>query len=101
MLLHHYRRRIIYGIELVRNVRDYLLGIDKKPIYLTSNTVGGCSSKLISDWWIDRWLLKRIQSDSVLEQAERQNLTYPIRHGARVVLPDIESDQVSLFPDLE
>jgi len=86
-LLQHGRRRIIYGVSLVSNLRDYLLGIDKTPRYLVSPDLGADATQKIAAWWRKRWLQMRIASDEVLADVARHTLIHPIRHGARVVLP--------------
>lgn len=99
-LLKHGRQRIVYGVPLVRNLREYLLGMDAEPEYMFRLERAEESVEEIAAWWTERWLQMRINSDDVLERVERHTLVRPIRHGARVVLPRVEDDQVSLFDDL-
>src|SRR5262249_4974447 len=33
-LLHHGSPRLVYGVRLVENVREYLLGMERRPRYL-------------------------------------------------------------------
>ncbi len=98
-LLKHGRRRIVYGVPLVRNLREFLLGMDSKPEYMFDLCAPGRSTGEIGSWWIERWLSKRIESDEVLSRVEQHTLIHPIRHGARVVLPRVDDDQKSLFDD--
>lgn len=93
-LLKHGRQRIVYGIKLIRNLKEFLLGLDAVPEYLIDlkNPAGG--TEAIVKWWTERWLLKRIRSDQVLAHLDQQLLVRPIRHGARVVLPEVESTHV-------
>lgn len=104
VLLRHGRQRIVYGVPLVRNLREFLLGMDDEPDYLFDISMPKKSTELISRWWVERWLSKRIESDDVLERVAHhtliRNLGHGIRHGARVQLPLVENDQVSLFDDL-
>lgn len=86
-LLRHRRPRLIYGVSLVDNLLPYLLGVDKEPHYLFRHTMTD-DTRLIIDWWYERWLSKRILSDEVLESIQRHSLDRPVRHGARVALPD-------------
>jgi hypothetical protein len=44
-----------------------------------------------------RWLARRIENDDVLRAVEEHTLVYPIEHGARVRLPEIDEDQLGLF----
>ena len=41
----------------------------------------------IADWWGNRWLLPRIQSDEILERVAQHTVELPTQHGARVILP--------------
>lgn len=97
VLLRHHRQRIVYGISLVRNTRNFLLGIDTEPDYLIPVEDGPGQSKAVARWWRDRWLRGRIQSDEVLAAVEQHTLVRPIRHGARVRLTPAPVEQVDLF----
>jgi hypothetical protein len=44
-------------------------------------------------------LSKRIDRDDVLEKVERETLVHPIKHGARLRLPSVNTDQLLLFED--
>ena len=85
-LLRHGRRRIVYGVTLVRNTREFLLGLEDTPDYLFSLS-GAKATAAISEWWRERWLSRRIERDPVLEDVEAHTLVRPVRHGARVDLP--------------
>ena len=101
-LLQHGRHRIIYGIPLVRNLHEYLIGMDDQPDFVFS-CKGKEATRIVSDWWLERWLSKRIERDDALERVAANHLTYPVRHGARVELPKTKFDdkQLSLFDDLD
>ena len=86
VLLRHGRKRIVYGIPLIRNLRKYLLGMDDTPDFLFSFP-GAKATRLVSNWWIERWLSKRIDRDTALDDVAANTLVSPIRHGARVVPP--------------
>jgi hypothetical protein len=86
-LLKHGRQRIVYGVTLVRNTRDFLLGIDDKPRYRFDPREGQAGTGAIADWWKARWLRNRIASDDVLAAVAGHTPVHPIRHGARVFLP--------------
>ncbi len=86
-LLRHRRPRIVYGVALVGNLLPYLLGIDREPHYLFRRNVANDTAR-ICNWWYERWLRKRLLSEEVLEALERHRLDRPVRHGARVTLPD-------------
>ena len=99
-LLQHGRQRIVYGVPVVRNLREFLLGMDDEPDYLFDLAEPERSTDEIGRWWTERWLRKRIQSDEVLTRVEQHTLVRPIRHGARVVLPRVDDGQATLFDDL-
>lgn len=98
-LLQHGRQRIVYGVPLVRNLREFLLGLDEEPDYLVDLKNPTGSSGIIVDWWMQRWLAKRVMKDEILARVEEHNLVRPIRHGARVDLPTLASEQEQLFDD--
>ena len=99
ILLQHGRQRIVYGVPVVRNLREFLLGMDDEPEYLFAMNDPERSTEEIGRWWTERWLRKRIESDDVLARVEQHTLVRPIRHGARVVLPDIDDGQATLFEE--
>ena len=84
-LLQHQRRRTVYGVSLVQNLRDYLIGLDKRPKYVYS-TADADGDEPIVAWWRHRWLRGRINSDAVLERVAENQHVHPIRHGARVAI---------------
>jgi hypothetical protein len=91
-LLNHGDRRIIYGVPLVTNFREILLGLESVPKRIFPDEPPLASTKRIADFWIRRWLSPRIENDGVLAQVAQHNLLYPIRHGARVILPPLPDD---------
>ena len=100
VLLKHGRQRIVYGVPVVRNLREFLLGMDDEPEYFFDLDEPERSTKEIGRWWAERWLSMRIESDDILARIEQHTLVRPIRHGARVVLPSIDDDQGTLFDEL-
>ncbi len=91
-LLQHRRQRIVYGVPLVTNLRDYLLGLDQEPDYRYRSNVAKDVER-VSDWWEERWLRNRVQSHSVLEDVRRHTNPPSGGHGARVVLPPVEDSE--------
>jgi hypothetical protein len=87
ILLRHGNKRIIYGIPLARNFRRVLLGLDDRPNYLLGLDDPHAKTDRLSDFWRRRWLSGRIDNASVLQEVQSHQLSYPVRHGARVVLP--------------
>ena len=101
VLLRHGRKRIVYGVPLIRNLREYLLGMDDTPDFLFS-CPGAKATHIVSNWWIERWLSKRIDRDAALDDVAANTLVSPVRHGARVVLPKTsDQEHQSFFEDLE
>ncbi len=90
----HHRRRVVYAVSLISNLRDYLLGFDSEPKYLaaTGNEEGATIG--IAEWWRERWLRRRIFSDEVLNAVAMNTLVRPIRHGARVAVPQRDEQQL-------
>lgn len=101
-LLQHGRRRIVYGVPLVRNLREFLVGMDQEPDYLLDMTTPKQGTTALVRWWSERWLSRRIMNDEVLARLEEHTLVRPIRHGARVALPTVDDgrEHPDLFDDL-
>lgn len=85
-LLKHGRERILYGVPLVKNLRDYSLGIDSEPEYLL-DPVPTNSGSSVAMWWTQRWARNRASQVHVLASMREHRLVRPVRHGARVPLP--------------
>lgn len=96
LLLRHYRQRVVYGVSLVRNLWSYLIGMSTRPEYLVPAQPGGKVTAGIAAWWRERWLRGRIQNDAVLEEVAKHTHIRPIRHGARVPVPD--HSPIASFP---
>jgi hypothetical protein len=92
----HGNSRIVYVIKLADNFRDFLLGLTSKPSYLFSLRLSSKGTKAIAQYWYKRWLLKRIESQTYLDEVGKHTLAYPITHEARVNLP-ANDDNLSLF----
>jgi hypothetical protein len=95
-LLRHGRRRIVYGITLIENTREFLIGLDRSPKYLIPPKDGATASRRIATYWKGRWLKRRVESEEVLAAVERHTLAYPISHGARV--KRLLDDRQDVFP---
>ena len=100
-LLNHGAPRLVYAVNLVKNLREYLLGIDARPKYMVSSREAQSVREQVVRWWLDRWVAKRIQRPEVLERMAAHCLVHPIRHGARVKLPRTDLEQHLLFDDWE
>lgn len=99
MLLDHGAPRLVYGVPLISNLTDYLLGIDKTPHYLIPMKRGEEATATIGRWWYERWSKNRVQKDGVLDEIEKQTLVYPIQHAAKVKLPPQLVEEPLLFND--
>ncbi|HVL68776.1 MAG TPA: Druantia anti-phage system protein DruA [Vicinamibacterales bacterium] len=91
LLLQHGSPRLVYGIPLAKNFREILLGVQSRPSYLVPD--GSDAANRIVDFWFTRWVVKRIQNEEVLTAVASHSLASPVRHGARVVLPDDDSNE--------
>lgn len=85
-LLKHGRERILYGVPLVENVRNYSLGIDPDPSYLLDPGQND-DGQAVAEWWFERWARNRAAQDTVRESMRQHRLVRPVKHGARVPLP--------------
>ncbi len=92
-ILNHGGPRLVYGVELTRNSRAYLLGLDRHPRYVLVRKNPQQMTRQIAEWWIKRWMLGRIEKKDVVERVARHNFIHPIRHGARVPLPNPDLEQ--------
>jgi hypothetical protein len=91
-LMKHGRQRIVYGVSLVSNLLPYLMAVEMDPKYLFRQNAGNDVAR-ISEWWMKRWLSKRICSEQVLDAVSMNLLNRPVQHGARVVINKVaESD---------
>jgi hypothetical protein len=98
-LLVHGQKKCVYGATLVdySTLRDYLLGIVGKPRYMVPKANPRRTSERMANWWFERWARDRSRRPDVLERIRSHAIVYPIRHGARVDLPEANVDQLSLF----
>ncbi|MBC9937033.1 MULTISPECIES: Druantia anti-phage system protein DruA [unclassified Leucobacter] len=94
-LLKHGRERILYGVPLVENLRDYSIGLDTEPEYLIDSDLNDADER-VSAWWLERWATKRAAQPAVQDSMRANHLVRPVRHGARVQLPlEEESDWIN------
>jgi hypothetical protein len=96
-ILTHGAPRIVYGVDLISNLTEYILGIQKKPKYYLPRQSARHASNRISLWWLERWVCRKIERKDVLDKIARHTLVHPIRHRARVELPQAETEQGLLF----
>lgn len=96
-ILTHGIGKCLYGVPLVRNLADYLLGLDDIPDYKFSLASPRKSSQQIASWWFQRWASHRAVREDVLDSIAKETLVYPIRHSARIVMPLEDESQLSLI----
>jgi len=92
ILLRHGAPRVVYGIPLARNFREFLFGLTETPDYLLPQTEPRRGTEMIIDWWRARWLARRVMRDDVRSRVAGHRLSLPVRHGARVPLPPLSPD---------
>jgi hypothetical protein len=95
LLLQHGSPRIVYAIPVASNFREVLLGRSRNPAYKLPNA--SIATEGIANYWRERWLAKRIERADVIDNVATHALTYPITHGARVVLPELPEEADTLF----
>ena len=82
--------------------RTFFSGALNKPRYFFPFDDSAEVTRKIGDYWIERWLSRRIERDEVLREVELHTLVYPVTHGARIALPPIgDEDDMPLFRLLE
>lgn len=92
IILKHGNRRIVYGVALASNFREVLFGFEKNPAYLIQDENAEESTEKLIDYWLKRWLQNRIKNSRILEEVGKHDLSFPIKHGARVnLLKDTEN----------
>ena len=68
----HQMQRLIYGVWLAENGRDYLLGLTDKPRYIWDETLPPAEGTArIAAFWRARWLDQRIKYDPALAKVEQ------------------------------
>lgn len=92
-VLTHGSARAMYGIKLASNAQEVLLGKQKRPKYILAGTDPKAVSDAIVNYWLNRWVVRRVQRPDVLERISRHTLVSPIQHGARVVLPPVYEEE--------
>lgn len=95
-LLTHGMTKTAYGVGLVEDLRDYLLGFSARPKYIFDLAHTAVGSARISAWWLRRWVWPRLDKPGVLDRIAEHSLIRPVRHGARVILPDADVMQLRL-----
>lgn len=87
-LLWHGNRRVVYRVCLAENTKDFLSGFNERLHFIFPQTKVKRRSDEIADYWMNRWLKRRLEKPDLLNAVSSHRLTYPVRHGGRVTLPD-------------
>jgi hypothetical protein len=86
-ILRHGMPRIVYGVPLATNFRDFLLGLSVRPRYILPQENSRARTAMIAKYWCDRWLSSRLRTPGILHGVAQHTLAYPVTHGARVLAP--------------
>jgi hypothetical protein len=87
-LLRHGNRRVVYGVSLAENTSRFLSGFDRKIKFSLPQSHPSGRTADIGRYWSARWLKNRLQKPGILDDVASHRLTYPVRHGARVEVPN-------------
>jgi hypothetical protein len=98
-MLQHGIEKVVYGATLVANSANYLLRLDDTPQYLFSLDEAQASTARIAQHWFERWASVRMGRDETELKLLAHTLVRPVRHGARVLLPSDDTDQLSFRID--
>lgn len=97
-LLNHGMPRSVFGVRLIDNLVEYLLGIDDAPRYFWNQPDTNETTRAIGRWWLDRWVTSRLEGrPEIIDRIASHNFNWPVRHGARVVLPPLGDEAPALF----
>jgi hypothetical protein len=86
-------------VILVSNASRYLLRLDDVPQYLFSLEEAEASTARIAQHWFERWASARMERSETEQKLLAHTLVRPIRHGARIVLPSDDTDQLTFRVD--
>jgi hypothetical protein len=82
LLLQHGSPRLVYAVPLATNFREVLIGLANRSSWILPRKLS--ATKTLVDYWIDRWVVRRICRAESIEAIRAETLTYPIRHSAKV-----------------
>jgi len=71
----HAMSRIVYGAELAKNTKRYLLGLDKEPEYYFDTRNYEEGTQKIIEYWQNRWVLSRLNYTPIFERIENFDKT--------------------------
>lgn len=90
-LLRHGGERAVYVVELGAATRPWLCGLAPDPQLFDapdSDEAARAATVATSRYWLRRWAAPRAGRPEVWEAVARHRLSLPLRHGARVELPE-------------
>lgn len=96
-VLRHGNKRIVYGIRLASNFREFLFGLQQRPRFILPQKHPAETTQRLAAYWQRRWLDSRIRRAEILERVATHTTTFPIKHGALVVPPEEDTDPTPLF----
>lgn len=76
--LRHYSPRIVYSIDLAKNTKEFLMGIDENVDYgfdLYDEEEVLNRTQEICDYWYSRWLEKRLTTVDIIERLSAFNVS--------------------------
>ena len=76
--LRHYSPRIVYSIDLAKNTKEFLMGIDEDVDYgfdLYDEEEVLNRTQEICDYWYSRWLEKRLTTVDIIERLSAFNVS--------------------------
>jgi len=91
-MLEHGMEKVVYGVALASNVYRYLLRLDDQPEYLFSLDRPAECTASIARHWFERWASARFGREEISAKLMEQTLVRPIRHGARVLMPETDDE---------
>lgn len=97
-LLNHRMPRAVFGVRLIENLAEYLVGLDDTPHYFWGQPDSDETTAAIGRWWLDRWVTSRLKGrPEIIDRIASHNFNWPVRHGGRVVLPPLGDETPALF----
>lgn len=93
-MLQHGIEKVVYGAAMISNVSRYLLRLEEVPQYLFTLDEARGSTTRLARHWLERWAIPRMHRLETAEKLLAHTLVRPVRHGARVFLPEADLDQL-------
>src|SRR2546427_2736503 len=105
--LHHQQPRLVYGVLLAKNAREFLRMEERKPVYLLAGDDPAVDAERLADFWRRRWLAPRLDYrpavDGAMEWKQGPLLSSRrLTDGLAAVQPDLSQlslDLVSVHPN--